>query len=119
MVSYASIALLLEDEPLIAMDLKAILEEAGFSVVTVVSCRDADDWLRMFRPDIAVVDIELRDGPCDRIAEQLIEDGVPFIVHSGDHPSTYAGTPFASAPWIGKPQQAGELASAAQALLLF
>lgn len=117
MASNASVALLLEDEPLISIDVEETLEEAGFAVTTVMSCRDADDWLNMCRPDVAIVDIELKDGPCTRVVERLIAADVPFIVHSGEHLSTYVGTPFARGLWLSKPAEPGELADAARALI--
>jgi DNA-binding response OmpR family regulator len=117
MASNASVALLLEDEPLISMDIEMILEEAGFAVTTVMSCQEASDWLANFKPDIAIVEIELRDGPCLGIAEWLVEADIPFVVHSGEPASMYVGTPFAHGRWMGKPAEPCELAAAARALL--
>ena len=117
MARNASVALLLEDEPLISIDVEDTLEEAGFAVTTVMSCRDAGDWLNTCRPDVAIVDIELKDGPCHSIVERLIEADVPFIVHSGEHVSTYVGTPFAHGLWLSKPADPGALADAARALI--
>lgn len=37
----AAVALLLEDEPLIAIDVELALGEAGFAVTTVASCAEA------------------------------------------------------------------------------
>ncbi|UXN76213.1 hypothetical protein N8D56_27515 (plasmid) [Devosia sp. A8/3-2] len=39
MASNASIALLLEDEPLISIDVEDTLEAAGFAVTTAMACR--------------------------------------------------------------------------------
>lgn len=116
MANNASVALLLEDEPLISMDVEVTLEEAGFSVTTVMSCRDAEAWLNMCRPNVAIVDIELKDGLCAGVVERLIESDIPFIVHSGEHPSAYVGTPFARGVWLGKPAEPSVLANAARAL---
>lgn len=94
----AAVCLLLEDEPLISMDLEMTLGAAGFDVTSVMSCEEANDWLEICRPDIVVVDIELRDGRSDRVVERLVEDKVPFIVHSGDHPGMHADRVFSLAP---------------------
>ena len=112
-----AVALLLEDEPLISLDIELMLEDAGFAVTTAVSCKAAADSLATFRPDIAIVDIVLKDEPCLVIVERLIEAGVPFIVHSGDFASMHVGTPFAHGRWINKPAAPGALAQAARALL--
>lgn len=47
------------------------------------------------RPDVVIVDIVLRDGPSDQVVERLVSDGIPFIVHSGEHPGMHVGSPFA------------------------
>lgn len=117
MPSNTSVALLLEDEPLIALDLERMLGSAGFDVTTVISCEEATDWLAICRLDIVIVDILLRDGPSDQVVERLISDGIPFIVHSGDHPGMHVGSPFANGRWVNKPAAPGELVGAAQELI--
>jgi DNA-binding response OmpR family regulator len=117
MSAQAFLALLLEDEPLIAMDMELILQREGFDVTTVVSCEEANNWLEVRRPDIVVVDILLRDGPSHNIAERLIEDAIPFIVYSGDPASLHAETAFAQGRWISKPSPPDELIGAVRALL--
>ncbi|MBU1334249.1 MAG: response regulator [Alphaproteobacteria bacterium] len=62
MSAKAFLALLLEDEPLIAMDMELLLQGAGLDVTTVASCEEANNWLEVRRPDIVIVDIMLRDG---------------------------------------------------------
>ncbi|MBW4656679.1 MAG: response regulator [Kaiparowitsia implicata GSE-PSE-MK54-09C] len=117
MSAKAFLALLLEDEPLIAMDMELILQGAGFDVTTVVSCVEANNWLEVRRPDIVIVDIMLRDGPSHNIVERLIQDAIPFVVHSGDPVSMYAETAFAQGPWLSKPSSPDELVGAVLALL--
>lgn len=118
MATNASVALLLEDEPLIAMDIELILGAAGFDVTTVMSCEEANDWLEICRPDVVVVDIVLRDGPCHDVVAKLIEANIPFIVHSGDHPRMHVDTPFAHGRWVSKPADGDELAAVARAMLV-
>ena len=93
-----TLALVLEDEPLIAMDLEATLENAGFTVVTQMTCAEAQAWLAAHRPVVAVVDVQLRDGSSIDIAGKLDKIGVPFIVHSGEHPSQLE-PPFDRGVW--------------------
>ena len=113
----ASNALLLEDEPLICMDLETILRTEGFDVTTRMSCVEANAWLDRHRPDIVIVDIELRDGPCTEVMARLIDANIPFVVHTGDHPSFHVGTPFARGVWVGKPAAPDELIQALKAAL--
>lgn len=112
-----TVALLLEDEPLIAMDIEHTLSRAGFDVTTVTSCADALEWLGFCRPGVVIVDIILQDGPCHKVVAKLVEDGIPFIVHSGDHPSNHADTPFAGGTWVGKPADSAEMVRTVQQIL--
>ncbi|MET0440078.1 MAG: response regulator [Devosia sp.] len=117
MTKNVTTALLLEDEPLISMDLEATLADAGFDVVAMMSCSDAVTWLDGNAPDVVIVDIMLRDGSSDAVVERLIEDAVPFIVHSGDHPSMHENTPFARGTWVSKPAEGDELVRTARRLV--
>jgi DNA-binding response OmpR family regulator len=117
MISNLSVALLLEDEPLIALGIEDELASAGFAVTSVESCKDADAWLDAHVPDIVVVDIVLRDGQSCGVVKRLVAARIPFVVHSGDHPSQHAGTPYEKGIWVSKPSASGELAEAAKSLL--
>lgn len=112
-----TIALLLEDEPLISMDVEQILESAGFGVSKVMSCDEADAWLDQRTPNVVIVDIVLKDGPSNRIAQRLVNGNIPFIVHSGDVPSMHQGTPFAAGGWVSKPSSPGELVETIRTML--
>lgn len=111
------VALLLEDEPLILIDLEAALVDAGFDVVPLMTCSDALTWLDQNSPDVVIVDIILLDGPSNAVVERLIEAKIPFIVHSGDLPDVHKDTPFASGSWVSKPAQYDELVRVAGELL--
>ena len=60
MTTNTTVALLPEDEPLIALDIEHMLSSEGLDVTTVPSCADALEWLEVCRPDIVIVDIILR-----------------------------------------------------------
>lgn len=56
--------LIVEDEALLAMELEDIVHEAGHTVVgSAMSFRDAKGILLAEEPDVALVDINLSDGP--------------------------------------------------------
>ena len=105
-------ALLLEDEPLIAMELEYTLREAGFDVSVVGTCVEATEWLDVCGPNIVIVDIMLRDGSSHAVVERLVADNIPFIVHSGDLPAMHAGTPFEHGTWLNKPTASTDLIEA-------
>jgi DNA-binding response OmpR family regulator len=103
--------LILEDEPLIAMDHDVHAEAAGFRVVILSSCADAHDWLRSNTPTVALLDVRLRDGPCSDVATLLRNEGVPFVVCSGSSKEN-ADPAFRHGLWISKPCIPDELIAA-------
>ncbi|WP_281517770.1 response regulator [Ferranicluibacter rubi] len=111
--------LLLEDEALIALDVETMLTEikAG-SVTSIASCADALKWLAHNTPDIAIIDIFLRDGECIEVANILVERDVPFVVHSARRKVTHnSHRIFLKGVWIPKPALPNNLAQAVKAHL--
>ncbi|MER9493982.1 response regulator [Mesorhizobium sp. M0320] len=107
----------LEDEPLIALDVEDTLCDAGFNVLAVLpSCSQALEWLQSNSPDVAVLDIELNDGSCEDIARLLYERDIPFVVHSGSvfDPRYYAPI-FQKGTWVSKPAADGDVTNAVAA----
>ena len=75
--------LIVEDEPLIALDIVAGFRNAGASVITA---HRLCDGLRLAgHPDLsaAVVDFGLSDGEGTALCERLKERGIPFVLHTG------------------------------------
>jgi DNA-binding response OmpR family regulator len=102
--------LLLEDEALIAVALQADLEDAGYSVAgPFVTCASALEWLVSHRPDAAILDTVLKDGPCKEVALKLKQQGVPFIVYSGHAEDLNALPAFEGVTWVEKPATAEAL----------
>jgi DNA-binding response OmpR family regulator len=92
-----------EDEPMIAMEIAAIVHECGCEAAgPYTSSRAARAALRKQRVDAAILDIELTDGASTLVARMLRESGARMIVISG----LRANTPppeFAGVEWLSKP----------------
>jgi CheY-like chemotaxis protein len=75
--------LVVEDEPLIALDLRNIFENAGAYVFAATQLPHAMQLAG--HPDIsaAVLDYRLADGDCTPICTLLSERSVPFVFYSG------------------------------------
>jgi DNA-binding response OmpR family regulator len=80
--------LLMEDEPLIAMDVENSLRDAGASVIrTVGSVIQAQSAIRDgVGFDAAIVDLHLSDGDASPLVTVLSRRGIPVIVTTGDGP---------------------------------
>ena len=101
----SKIALVLEDEVLIAISLEDALLNAGYAVAgPFTHCADALTWLEGNTPDVGLLDLQLADGPCIAVAEILTARRVPIVFFSGLGPGhAEARALFEGAPWFEKP----------------
>jgi DNA-binding response OmpR family regulator len=96
--------LVVEDQLLVGLALEAFLHEAGFDVAGPFrKSSDALRWLEDRTPDLAVIDVLLRDGPCLPVARELRRKGIPYAVYSGLKPPRPIATEFEDVPWLEKP----------------
>ncbi len=111
--------LVLEDEPIVAMDIEVILTEAGYDVpATFSSIAKAMDWLGSNVPDVVVLDIGLADGSSVQVARRLLAKAIPFVVFSGTSPREPEVDPvFHAGHWLEKPAGADCIVSAVQRVL--
>ena len=75
--------LIVEDEPLIALDLHAALSAAGAGVIAAT---DATEALRpISRNEISAAVIDVKLGDCDslKVCQALFHRRVPFLFHTG------------------------------------
>ena len=96
--------MIVEDQALIGMSLEASLEEAGFEVAgPFMSNAQALRWLQNAAPDLAVLDVMLKDGTSLRIARELKSRGIPFVIYSGLPPDADRPPELQDVPWLEKP----------------
>jgi PAS domain S-box-containing protein len=95
--------LVVEDEPLIAAEIAATLELAGFKIIGPTgSVRHALALMAGDGCDAAVLDVNLGQETSEPIARGLMSGGKPFVVVSG-YASAQLPQVFRAAPLIGKP----------------
>jgi len=111
------LVLLVEDEPLIALDIEHHLRRAGARVITA---GHLDAALYMTEhPELsgAVVDLRLGDESAVPIFRRLAHRNLPFVVHTG-YASDALAREWPSVPIIQKPARPDEIMDAlAQSLL--
>jgi DNA-binding NtrC family response regulator len=72
--------LIVEDEPIVALDYRLFLERRGYRIITSFTGRDVLDNLNIYKPDLALLDIRLQDNISGiDIGKVLKEIGIPFI----------------------------------------
>jgi DNA-binding response OmpR family regulator len=101
--------LIVEDEPLIAENLRLLLVESGFEVVGMAARVDAA--LRLIEDDacdVAIVDANLAGVSAAPIAKALCARELPFIVLSG-YTRAQLDVQFSGALYIQKPYRFEQL----------
>jgi DNA-binding response OmpR family regulator len=113
------LALVVEDEFLIAMALEALLTSRGWRVLgPALSIEDALFLLRTKRPDVAVLDLNVKDRFITPVAEILLAWGVPFLVASGQRLREPGIGLLGNVPWVDKPINEERLLTVLKQLLL-
>lgn len=108
--------LLVEDEPLIALDVEKALRGAGARVVTAGYLESG--LYTTVHPNLAaaVVDLHLGDGSGTTICRELQRFGVPFVIHTG-YPHMLTAAEWPGVAIISKPAPAEEIVSALAGML--
>ena len=106
--------LIVEDEPLIAMDLTQAFERAGARVITTRSLREALRLVERHGLSAAILDHALGDGDSSQLCARLKERDIPFALYTG-----YSQIKRAchDAPIVPKPAQPSELVDIIAGLL--
>ncbi len=107
--------LIVEDEALVAINLETMLEDLGAEVCgTAASGADAVHQARRLRPELAVVDIRLKDGETGVEAARTMADELGVaIVFASAHSDPRIVAEMAKVPGAGrltKPYDAAQLA---------
>ena len=75
--------LIVEDEPLIAMDIATAFEKVGAVVVSAASFDRAKHLVEQDGLSAAVLDFALKDGDADALCSRLNHRDIPYVLHSG------------------------------------
>ena len=106
--------LVVEDEPLIMIDVTQSLESAGaivsgaFSIGQALSCAATEPFAA------AIVDFKLAGDTADRLIDCLVARAVPFVIHTG-YAADYAQR--CGAPMLMKPCRSEDLVAAIEAVI--
>ena len=75
--------LIVEDEPLIVMDITQALEDSGAELTTTNTLRHALLLVEHDGLSAAILDHSLGDGSSSFLCARLKERGIPFLIYSG------------------------------------
>jgi DNA-binding response OmpR family regulator len=106
--------LVVEDEPLITIDIVNSFQRAGAAVAVARSVADARKLVEHSAICAAIVDFGLGDGNADELCVRLNQKHVPFVLYSG---YTQAGITCAPAAVVPKPAGGEKLVEVVSQLL--
>lgn len=113
--------LVVEDEELIRMALESALEAEGYIVRSEAHGREAEQALEQFRPDLAILDVNLPGGPNGyAIARRLRQASrlpILFLTGADEVADRLAGFNAGADDYMAKPFAMGELLARVRALL--
>jgi DNA-binding response OmpR family regulator len=105
-------ALIIEDEYLVATDLKSILEDLGFNVVAVATTEDdAVEAALQYQPALVTADVTLREGNGIQAVQRISREHcacVIYVTADGDKVKASAG----DAICVAKPFDVRRIANA-------
>jgi len=108
--------LVVEDEPLISMMVEDFIDILGHAVVGPAD--NAAEGVRLVEAggvDVAICDVNLRDGPSWPVADACLARGIPYLIATGGHvqppPPEHADAPQLAKPFTldGLEQALGQL----------
>ena len=106
--------LVVEDEPLIALDITQAFEATGAAVTTTNTLKHALILVEHDGLSGAILDHALGDGDSSLLCARLTERGIPFMIYSGH--ATVGGA-CKDALHIAKPAAEGALVAAMEGLI--
>jgi CheY-like chemotaxis protein len=105
--------LIVEDHPIIAMDVEFILLQHGaVTIDTAATVAEAMNFIAAARPDAAVLDLNLGASTSLPIAEELHAQAIPFVFTTGYGESAMIPSAIAHVPVVGKPYDTSGLVNA-------
>jgi light-regulated signal transduction histidine kinase (bacteriophytochrome)/CheY-like chemotaxis protein len=110
--------LLVEDQMLIAMDVEGMLADHGVQkVLTAASVDEALAKLITFRPDVAILDVNLGTGTSIDVATELLRRDIPFLFATGYGNMSPIPESFSDIPVVRKPYERDALVRTMTTLL--
>ena len=103
--------LIVEDEPLIALDIESGFQRSGATVVVARSLADARNLIEHGGICAAIVDFGLGDHDANDLCARLKRQHVPFVLHSGYSHTGMACEPAAVIPKPASPERLVEAVS--------
>ncbi len=103
--------LVVEDEPLIALDVQSALKNAGASILAATDATDAVRLVASSKLAAAVLDVDLGDLDCWVVCRLLARGNVPFLFYTG-YTQSEVFKDWPEAPVLAKPASHEQIVAA-------
>jgi CheY-like chemotaxis protein len=107
------VVLVVEDEPLVGLELVETLSSCGARVVSACRVADAIKSVDLHQISAAILDINLGREDCSALCQNLSQRRIPFVFYTG-----YATAPdgWSDVPIITKPAQGTQIVDTVERL---
>jgi DNA-binding NtrC family response regulator len=109
-----AIILIVEDEPLIILDISMAFENTGAHLTTTNSVKHAKLLIEDDGLSGVILDHALADGDSNSLSTRLLERNIPFLIYSG---FKKLDGPAKDAPHLSKPASHKQLRDTVEALI--
>jgi DNA-binding response OmpR family regulator len=109
--------LIVEDEPLVALDLHATLSTVGASLISAVTAGEAIKLIGYADVSAAIVDVQLGREDATQVCNLLDQRRIPFVFYTGRAAETVVLAAWPNIPVLKKPATPQTIIAALEALL--
>jgi CheY-like chemotaxis protein len=103
--------LIVEDEPLVALDVHRVLSAAGASIISAATPGEAIKLLSFAEVTAAIVDLQLGSDDATLVCDFLQRRRIPFAFYTGRADTTLLHAQWPQVPLIKKPAKSEDIVS--------
>jgi CheY-like chemotaxis protein len=100
--------LVLEDEPLVRLDVVKMMRSSGAQVHAASNVGEALAVIRRHKLSAAVLDIKIGESNCSPVYACLMERRIPIVLHTG-YPRSHVSKTWPEISVVTKPSRSGAL----------
>ena len=109
--------LIVEDEPLVALDVHRVLSAAGASIISAATPGEAIKLLSFAEVRAAIVDVQLGREDATLVCDLLERRRIPFAFYTGRADTTHLRAQWPQVPVIKKPATSRDIVSILSTLI--
>jgi CheY-like chemotaxis protein len=109
--------LIVEDEPLVALDVHSVLRTTGVSIISATSAGEAIQLIAYAEISAAIVDVQLGAQDAAEVCRLLESRRIPFVFYTGRADLTFLRAQWPDVAVLKKPATREQILAALSSLL--